>query len=863
MRSRNATARGHAAERNARLNGPGNRILLSAPSVLEAVAVGFGDHVTTSSPYGRVPHGNPPADVTWPIVSGAVPPLAAGHIDRPESGLDLARSLAPGDTVVLADDDDGPIGALGGLGGTGKTQLAVAAAHTLREAQAIDLLLWVHASGRASILTSYAHVCHQIGAAGHQHDPESAARQLLGWLAGTSRPWLAVLDDLADFDDLDGLWPYGPAGRTLVTTGRLDPSLPRDGRRIECVGVFTRREAFAYLRAGTDRDQWAEALDLVDDLGGLPLGLGQAEAVIASEQLSCRDYRGRLSQRKARLSGPWTQGYPAIFLASWSLALDNADQLPPHRLARPALRLAALLGANGIPGAVLTSKTARGYIAGSSASEADEENRSRHALHNLASLGLVTIDGNAAARTVHLHSLVRTAVLDSLSAEQFRLTARAAANSLIEAWPPQDHADPLLAQALRDCASSLQAVSGEVLWDTKVHPVLVRAGESLDAAGLAGPAAQHWRGLAEKAAEVLGPGHPDTLRAREKLASALLTASMFADAIDVRKGTLVELERLSGPGHPDTFAARFALAAAYKAAGRPADAIPLYEKSVAEQAWLLGPGHPDTWTSRASLAGAYQAAGRFRDAIPLYEQTLGDAEQVREPGHPDILAARRDLADAYQAAGMSKEAVRTQERIVADTERFSGPDHPDARAARARLVTVLLQAGQGKDAIGRGKRNVDELERTLGAGHSETLAARATLADAYLLTGQLRDAIVLYDRTLAEREQSTGPDDPATVTLRASLASAYHNAGRLADAIPLYRRAIADSEQLHGASHRDTITLRGNLAHAYHTAGRPTDALALMERTLADCERFLGPDDPLTQTMRENHQVLASGLARG
>ena len=40
---------------------------------------------------------------------------------------------------------------------------------------------------------------------------ESAAARLVSWLAETPRPWLVVLDDLLDADELDGLWPAGPA----------------------------------------------------------------------------------------------------------------------------------------------------------------------------------------------------------------------------------------------------------------------------------------------------------------------------------------------------------------------------------------------------------------------------------------------------------------------------------------------------------------------------------------------------------------------------------------------------------------------------------------------------------------------------
>src|SRR5262249_44120383 len=161
---------------------------------------------------------------------------------------------APGETVVLADGDDGPTRALRVLGGTGKTQLAIAAAQALKEAQAIDLLMWVHAGSRAAIVTGYAHASGQVGAV-RPRDAEPAARQLPDWLAAPSRPWLVVLDGLADPKDLVGLWPHGPAGRTLVTTRQLDPSLLQAGQRVEYVGVFSRREALTYLRAGLDRDQ--------------------------------------------------------------------------------------------------------------------------------------------------------------------------------------------------------------------------------------------------------------------------------------------------------------------------------------------------------------------------------------------------------------------------------------------------------------------------------------------------------------------------------------------------------------------------------------------------------------------------------
>ena len=73
-----------------------------------------------------------------------------------------------------------------------------------------------------------------------------AVDDLLSWLASTERSWLVVLDDVTDPEDLDGLWPGGPAGRVLVTT-RCRAAGPPGARRVP-VDAFTRDEALAYLR---------------------------------------------------------------------------------------------------------------------------------------------------------------------------------------------------------------------------------------------------------------------------------------------------------------------------------------------------------------------------------------------------------------------------------------------------------------------------------------------------------------------------------------------------------------------------------------------------------------------------------------
>ena len=800
----------------------------------------------------------PAAKVRWPVRLGVVPPLAGSFSPRPETGHGVASSFSPGELTVLnpAPDAANP-DPLAAMGGTGKTQLAAALAHSLWQARAVELLVWLTATGRDAVIAGYAQAFREVGGAVVGNEPGADAVRFLAWLSDTSRPWLVVLDDLADPADMEGLWPQGPAGRVIVTTRRDDAAMRGEGRRIAQIGVFSRREALNYLTASLydNPDQRIEALDLAEDLRCLPLALAQATALMADCGLDCRGYRTRFAERKRRLAGPAAGSYSAITAVTWSLSLDYADQLPPAGLARPALALTALLDPNGIPGAVLTSKPGCDFITSRPGSGAAADGQpARSALHNLARLGLVTIDPASAERTVRVHPLVQATVRGMLPAAVLRQAAQAAAEALFQTWPAHD-AHPMLAQALRDNTASLHRCTGDLLLAPESPPVLFRAGRSLDNAGLPELAIGYWQQMIDTIDRVLGPGHAEALTARDQLAAAYGKAGRQDEAISAHRRCLEERERLLGPGHPDTLTCRGDLARAYLAGGRLADAIPLYEQTLAGLEWVLGPDHPDTLSARGHLAFAYSSAGRLEDALATFQRTLADRERVLGPDHPDTLASRGNLAAACHAAGRLKEAVPLYIRTLADRERVLGPDHPDTLTSRGNLAYAYRSAGKLKDAIPLYKRTAADRERILGPDHLDTFTSRGNLAAAYHTARRPKDAIPLYERTLADRERVQGPDHPDTVTARGNLAAVYHSAGRIVDAITLYERTVADCERVRGPHHEDTLTSRCNLAHAYYTARRQTDAIAVFERTLADCERVLEPGHQLTKTVRESLQA--------
>src|SRR5262249_22066518 len=171
--------------------------------------------------------------------------------------------------------------------------------------------------------------------------------------------------------------------------------------------------------------------------------------------------------------------------------------------------------------------------------------------------------------------------------------ARTAANALLEIWPV-DEAGPWTAVALRLNAAALHDAATDVLWADGCHPVLLRAGRSLDDARLVGPAVEYWRGPSARRVAHLVPGAPAAPVRAAHLAAAYLAAGYASEAVHWYQRVLAERGRELAPGHPAIIAARVNLAKALILAGEPADAVTVLDRAVSECEQFRGPGHPDT-----------------------------------------------------------------------------------------------------------------------------------------------------------------------------------------------------------------------------------------------------------------------------
>ena len=703
-----------------------------------------------------------------PVRSGPVPPLAAGFITRPETAPGLGGTLVPGRVAVIAPARPSAEPGRDWLSVCGKTQLAAHFAESLWRSRELDLLVWVTATSRAAVLSGYA----EAAAAAMGSDPagagETAAARFVNWLGETGQRWLVVLDDVADGAELDGLWPMGPRGRLLITTknpGRLPPEAKANTLP---VGPFSQREALGYLmgRLTADLDQRLGALDLVTDLECEPLALAQASAVISESTLTCRDYRGYFARRRDQLAEGGTISPAGV---CWTFGFEQAGRLSPDGAAQSLLAMAALLDGHAIPGEIFTTPAVLKHLGAGAGQAAVSPEHARDALLLPARAGLLDIDPAGRWPIIRMSPVLQAAVRTVMPAEVLRRTARAAADALLEAWPEDDR-NAWAADRLRACAASVQQVAGDLLWAGGCHPLLMRAGQSLDRAGLNGPAVGYWRELIAVSDRVLGREHPDTLAIGEQLARSCL------------------------------------------AAGRPADAVPWFQWALTSRIRALGPDHSASIEARRSLGHALMAARQFDEAISVLDGAVRDCERVRGTDHLDTLGARDDLADAYGAAGQAGAALQLRQLTLKQLEIRQGARHPDTIATRQKLADAYLADGRFKDAVNQYKRTLGDREKILGADHLDTIGTRVSLGAAYQSAGKITSTMQFYEQARAGYERVLGPDHRDTLAHRANLAAVYAASGRLTDATTLLRDTVARCEQTLPAGDPLTESVRESLS---------------------------------------------------
>lgn len=721
-----------------------------------------------------------------PLMVGNLPPRADSFQDRAASEI-LHRTAGPGQTTVLTQ-------VVAGLGGVGKTQLAAEFARRLWGDGELDLLLWVSALSRDSVVSGYVQAGVDLALGPENEAPERTAARLLAWLANTRQRWLIILDDLAGPADIRDLWPPDrPNGRTVVTTRRRDADLLA-GRNLVDVSVFTETEATEYVRRKLQaRPHLADdVLGVVTDLGALPLALGHAAAYMIDLDLPCSTYRERFSDRRRRLAelfpDPDTlyDGYAHTVATTWTLSIEAADRLPPVGIARPLLAIVSALNPNGIPEEVFTAPTAQEYLAERLPSRPDWADI-RDGLRGLHRFHLVTHENGM----IRVHALVQRAVREELGESQSTAVARASADALLEIWPAADNDT---GQLLRANAMALQDNWPAAIWDPTqgIHPVMIRTIESLGTAVQLDEAIRLCRQLSQQAIEYFGPRHPDTLALRNQLATWQGDAGQTQEAITSLGSLVSDVTAALGRDHPMAIAARQNLGYQWGQAGYPAKAVAELTIVLGDQVRVLGPDDPAVITTRNHLVYWRAKAGDTTDAVAELEDLIPLATKILGADHRETLELRGALA-SYRAdsIGHAQSAIEMQE-VLDDMRRALGPEHRDVSVLRLNLAARQWQAGDWATAATALQELLTERIKSHGPYHRDTVATRHVLSKVLTDLQDFAGAAAELDEVIEGMCRLAGPKHPDTLHRRYELACVHGRMGQHLQAAEALKDVLAD-----------------------------------------------------------------------
>ncbi|MGP3953212.1 FxSxx-COOH system tetratricopeptide repeat protein [Streptomyces sp. 7N604] len=442
-----------------------------------------------------------------PPVWGAVPSANPHFTGRDAQLAELRAKLDSGGSALLTCT-------LHGMGGVGKTQLAVEYAY--QHAADYDLVWWVPAQQRASVLVSLTELSSRLKLPGPYNSGEPWTRALAALRCGEPyRRWLLIYDNADRPEDIGELLPQG-SGHLLITSRNPVWALRTDAVD---VGVLTLEESVRLLRkhlhaehllSDTDAERVAHAA------GGLPIALVQAAQWQATTGMSVDEHLRRFEQvLPSMLSDDLPPGYPASLYATWQMAIEKLRRDNPAAV--DLLELCALLAPEPIPLGLLAAD-ADTRLPESLAATLRDPVACSLALRDLRRLALVRLD--LRRHTVEVHRLIQAVARRKEAMPVVRRVQFShAVHCLLLRYAPADPEDPanwVRFQEIQPHLLPSEALDCELpevrrLFITQVR-YLNASGDTRSSRELAELARLRWSGM-------FGDTHPDVRAVRRHLVS--------------------------------------------------------------------------------------------------------------------------------------------------------------------------------------------------------------------------------------------------------------------------------------------------------------------------------------------------------
>ncbi len=546
-----------------------------------------------------------------------------------EDELESLHAALHADNAVYLTQAQG----ISGLGGIGKTQTAIEYAY--RHHADYRAVLWASAASSAVLMAEFVRIAALLQLP-EQHEPDQQriVEAVMRWLR-TYAQWLLILDNVEDLAIAAPFIPMADRGHVLLTTRAR--ALSGIVRHVEIAKMQAEVGALFLLRraailpptvtiAHAFADDRALAIQITQEMDGLPLALDQAGAYIKATPCTLSEYLDLYRTRTTDLlKEPHTDiAYPDSVATTWSLSFEQISQTNPA--ATELLHMLAFAYPDAIPEEIVTAASVHmGSVLGPVATNTLQFDG---ALKEIQRFSLVY--RNPDTRTLTIHRLVQAVFRSTMERDIQHLWAIRTVQTVGEVFPGVEFATWSLCQRYilqaQACATLIQE------WGL----TFTNAAQLLDQAGA-------------------------YLRVRAR----------YSEAEGYYKHALVLWRRKLGSMHPHIAACFNNLALLYFEQGRYEEAAPFYQLALAiwQQAGPAYIGHLANCSN--NLARLYLKQGKYEQAEKLFQASLTLRKALSGSQHPDTATVLNNLAELSLARGQHDQAEHYYQQTHAIHEQTS------------------------------------------------------------------------------------------------------------------------------------------------------------------------------------------------
>jgi len=328
-------------------------------------------------------------------------------------------------------------------------------------------------------------------------------------------------------------------------------------------------------------------------------------------------------------------------------------------------------------------------------------------------------------------------------------------------------------------------------------------------------------------------------RVRMALGLPQEAARGFAQVADYRAGAL-------GRAAPETLRARQAQASALLEAGEPKPALALVQAALVDAEGLL-PSDALRIKLRLNEAEAVASLGDRPKGRALLEAVRADSLELRGERDPTTMEVTNSLAILTGRMGEAKEGRALMERLVPLRTQVLGVGHADTLASLHNLAVMRIMTGDKDGAVALQQGLVQTQTRRLGAEHPQTLGERGNLANMLNDSGKPAEALPVAEAVVEARTRVLGAEDPQTLRTKLNLSTIYARLKRFDESIALQEQVAEARTRRLGPEHPDTLFIQLNRAATLYQAGQAKAALAQLDRYLPVARKQLGDKHPQVQ----------------